>query len=237
MAEPRAKLEVVERFFSGTGSSYDKIVVLGTCGLDRYWKRLLLARIPQRPARIVDQAWGTGIVTIEIARRYPDCRVTGVELREEYLRYARDKAQVLGLRNVDFALGRAEDVVVDGPCDCITSSYLAKYAELPLLAQNCVRMLRPGGVVIAHDFTYPSNRVFRSIWLMYFQVLRWVWKRAFPEWRTVFDELPSFLRQTRWVDELAAALRENGFCDVRAESLSFGTAAIVTARKPLDSSR
>ena len=237
MAEPPAKLEVVERFFSGTGSSYDKIVVLGTCGLDRYWKRLLLARIPQRPARIVDQACGTGIVTIEIARRYPDCRVTGVELREEYLRYARDKAQVLGLRNVDFTLGRAEDVVVDGPCDCITSSYLAKYAELPLLAQNCARMLRPGGLIIAHDFTYPSNRVFRSLWLMYFQVLRWVGKRAFPEWRTVFDELPSFLRQTRWVDELAAALRENGFCDVRAESLSFGTAAIVTARKPLDPSR
>lgn len=235
--EATSKLEVVDRFFSGTGSSYDKIVVLGTCGLDKYWKSLLLARIPQRPARIVDQACGTGIVTVEIARRYADCRVTGVELREEYLDYAREKARALGLTNVDFVLGRAEDIVVDGPCDCITSSYLAKYAELPLLAQNSARMLRPGGLVIAHDFTCPSNPVFRSIWLAYFQILRWVGKRAFPEWRIVFDELPSFLRQTRWVDELTAALRDNGFCDVRAESLSFGAAAIVTARKPLDSNR
>ena len=231
MTENLSKLDTVQRFFSGTGSSYDRVVVLGTCGLDRYWKRRMLARIPERPTRIIDQACGTGIVTMDIARRYPDCQVTGVELREEYLQHARDKARSLEMENVDFVLGRAEDVVVDGPCDCIMSSYLAKYADLALLIANAARMLRPGGLLILHDFTYPSRPIFRSAWLVYFGLLRRIGKQLFPEWRTVFDELPAFLRQARWVSESTTLLTEHGFCDVATESLTFGAAAIVTGGK------
>jgi demethylmenaquinone methyltransferase / 2-methoxy-6-polyprenyl-1,4-benzoquinol methylase len=237
VAENLSKLDTVHRFFSGTGSSYDRVVVLGTCGLDRYWKRRMLARIPERPAHIIDQACGTGIVTIEIARRHPDCQVTGVELRDEYLQHAREKARSLGMRNVAFVLGRAEDVVVAGPCDCITSSYLAKYADLPMLIANAARMLRPGGLMILHDFTCPTRPVFRWVWQVYLWLLRLIGRSVFPEWRTVFDELPAFLRQTRWVAESTALLAENGFRDVATEPLTFGAAAIVTARKPESSPR
>lgn len=232
MAGNLSKLEVVDRFFSGTGSSYDHMVAFGTCGRDAYWKKRMLARVPAGPTRIIDQACGTGIVTLELARRYPECQVTGVELRDEYLQYAREKARALGMKNVDFVLGRAEDVVLEGSLDCIVSSYLAKYADLGLLIANAGRMLRPGGVLILHDFSYPTHPAFRSVWRIYFSLLRWIGKRAFPEWRTVFDELPSFLRATRWVSASAAFLAENAFCDIRSESLTFGAAAIVSGRKP-----
>jgi demethylmenaquinone methyltransferase / 2-methoxy-6-polyprenyl-1,4-benzoquinol methylase len=231
MAESHSKLEIVDRFFSGTGSSYDRMVVWGTCGLDRYWKRRILAHIPARPARIIDQACGTGIVTLDIAHRYPDCEVTGVELRDEYLQLAREKARVLGRTNVHFVLGRAEDVVLPAPHDCIVSSYLAKYADLAPLIANASEMLRPGGVMILHDFTYPSPLVFRSAWQLYFSALRLVGRRVFPEWGTVLEELPAFLRQTQWVGESTALLARNGFRDIAAESLAFGAAAIVTGRK------
>ena len=230
-----SKLEIVDRFFSGTGSSYDRMVVLGTCGFDRYWKRRMLARIPKRPTSIIDQACGTGIVTMEIARRYPDCQVTGVELRDEYLQHARQKAQALGRTNVHFVLGRAEDVVLEGPSDCITSSYLAKYADLPLLIENAAKMLRPGGVMVLHDFTYPRHPLTRWGWRLYFGILTLIGKRLAPEWSTVFDELPSLLRETAWVSESEVLLRESGFCDIATESLTFGAAAIVTGRMPASS--
>jgi demethylmenaquinone methyltransferase/2-methoxy-6-polyprenyl-1,4-benzoquinol methylase len=232
-----SKLDVVQRFFSGTGSSYDRVVGLGTCGLDAYWKRRILARIPAGATRIIDQACGTGIVTIELARRFPECHVTGVELRDEYLQHARQKARSLGIKNVDFVLGRAEDVALEPAQDCIISSYLAKYADLPLLIANAGSMLRPGGRLILHDFTYPTNPLFRLGWQVYFGLLRRVGKRAFPEWRTVFDELPAFLRATRWVSESVALLTQSGFADVRTESLTFGAAAIVTGTKPAASLR
>jgi demethylmenaquinone methyltransferase/2-methoxy-6-polyprenyl-1,4-benzoquinol methylase len=226
-----SKLEVVHRFFSGTGCSYDRVVVLCTCGFDRYWKKRILARIPAQPGRIVDQACGTGILTFEIARRFPECRVIGVELRDEYLSIARERTHS-GIGNVEFVLGRAEDVLLEGEWDCITSSYLAKYAELVSLITNAKKMLRSGGLIIMHDFTYPGNRPFLTIWRAYFQILRGLGSKVFPEWRTVFYELPEFLRQSGWVSESLALLRDHGFCDITSESLTFGTSALVTARKP-----
>lgn len=232
MALNLSKREVVHRFFSGTGSSYDQVAAVCTCGFDSYWKEKILERIPSRPVRIIDQACGTGILTIKIARAFPDCKVIGVELRDEYLSIARSKARASGIRNIEFILGRAEEVVPEGSYDCITSSYLAKYAELESLIGNARKLLRPGGLVIIHDFTYPSNPVFQSLWRAYFAILRRVGSRVYPEWGTVFDELPAFLRQTTWVPECLTLLRENAFCNPTSESFTFGTSAIVTGRKP-----
>ncbi len=226
-----SKLDVVERFFSGTGCSYDRVAIICTCGFDRYWKKRIIAAIPPRSLRILDQACGTGILTLAIARAVPGCRVTGVELRDEYLDIAREKARSAGILNVDFLLGRAEDVTVE-ECDCITSSYLAKYADIGLLIASASRMLRPGGVMIVHDFTYPVHPLFRTVWHAYFQLLQTVGGRIWPEWRTVFHELPQFLRESTWLPDTVAALREHGFNDITSESLTFGAAAIVMARKP-----
>ncbi len=232
MTSNRSKLDVVYRFFSGTGFSYDQVVTVCTSGFDRYWKKRIITLIPPLPARILDQACGTGILTFKIARAFPDCQVTGVELRDEYLDIAREKARSAGIKNVRFILGRAEDVVLKESYDCITSSYLAKYVELGPLLANAGKMLRPGGLMIMHDFTFPSNRVYRSLWRAYFFFLRMIGNRIYPEWRTVFRELPRFLQQSTWLSEALASLNEHGFCDITRESLTFGTAAIITARKP-----
>lgn len=224
-------VETAERFFSGTGPSYDLIVHLCTLGFDLWWKERILRKIPPRPSRIVDQACGTGILTLKIAQRFPDCRVTGVELRNEYLLLAKMKARSQKAGNVDFVLGRAEDVQVEGPVDCITSSYLAKYAELDTLVKNARTVLRPGGVMVMHDFTYPRSPLFARLWEFYFRILRTAGAWRFPEWETVFFELPGFLRQAGWVSEVLSELNQNGFTRIRAESLTWGTSAIVAATK------
>jgi demethylmenaquinone methyltransferase/2-methoxy-6-polyprenyl-1,4-benzoquinol methylase len=232
MTANRSKLDIVNRFFSGTGSSYDRVVVICTCGLDKYWKKKIIAKIPAYSARILDQGCGTGILTLEIARAFPGCEVTGVELRDEYLDLAREKARSIGIKNVRFILGRAEDVMPEGGFDCITSSYLAKYADLGALILNAGKMLRPDGLVIIHDFTCPSNHVFGSIWHAYLRILKIVGGRVWPEWRTVFHELPEFLRQSTWLPETLYALEEHAFIDITSEPLTFGASFVVTARKP-----
>jgi demethylmenaquinone methyltransferase/2-methoxy-6-polyprenyl-1,4-benzoquinol methylase len=109
---------------------------------------------------------------------------------------------------------------------------LAKYAELGILITNAKKMLRPGGAMIMHDFTYPSNPFFLSLWRAYFVALRVLGSRIYPEWRTVFYELPAFLRGTGWVSDSTALLAENAFSHITRESLTFGTSGIVTAAKP-----
>ena len=206
------------------------MVNLTTFGFDGRWKKKILERIPRDPSRIIDQASGTGILTFKIARRFPRCRVLGVELREEYLNIAQKKMRALKLKNVGFILGRAEDVVLKGTFDCITSSYLAKYAELETLIRNAKRMLRTGGVLIMHDFTYPRGRVFPRIWEFYFRLLQTSGAWKYPHWRTIFNELPLLLRKTRWVPELEDILKRNAFTHIREERYTLGTSTIVTAR-------
>jgi len=223
---------IAHRFFAGTGRSYGLIVNLFTLGFDRWWKQRILREIPPNASHIVDQACGTGILTFQIARRFPTSRVTGVELRNEYLDIAKEKVRRLNLGNVDFLLGRAEEVRVAAPVDCITSSYLAKYADLDSLIGNAKAMLRPGGRLVMHDFTYPAGPVFTRLWKLYFRVMQTAGSMAFPEWKTVFYELPGLLEQTHWIPDLLRALHEHGFTQVKADSLTWGAAAIVTATKP-----
>ncbi|MEW6611574.1 MAG: class I SAM-dependent methyltransferase [Pseudomonadota bacterium] len=225
------RIELVQRFFAGTGSSYDFMVNFATFGIDQLWKRRMVELIPPNPARVLDLACGTGISTLAIARRHPRCQVVGVELRDEYLELARRKVQRLGVRNVEFVLSRAEDYRADAPFDCITSSYLAKYADLPRLIRANRDMLRDGGVLVMHDFTFPPKAHLVALWRLYFGVMQQVSSRVFPAWREIYHGLPKLIEETRWVPELTLALQENGFRDIRLEYLTAYGSAIVSARK------
>ncbi len=230
MTEDRG-IALVNQFFPGTGRTYDRMVNLCTFGFDRQWKKKMIEKIPQGSTRIMDQACGTGILTMRIARKFPRAFIIGVDVTEEYLAIAREKAACMKLDNVHFILGRAEDVLLDQSFDSITSSYLAKYADLGSLIPNVRKMLRRGGVLIMHDFTHPSNSRFSGAWELYFKLLRTVGAWKYPQWRAIFEGLPGLLRETRWTMELEKLLAQNGFANIAVESLFFGTAAIITANK------
>ena len=225
------KLDLVHRFFSGTGSSYDFMVNLATFGIDRLWKHRIGNLIPAHAKGVLDLACGTGISTLTIARRYPHCRVVGVELRDEYLDIARRKAQALKIRNVEFVLSRAEDYRSGEAYDCVSSSYLAKYADLGHLIPTIKDMLNPDGMLIMHDFTFPPKAYLVWIWRGYFKILQRVGSPFFPAWREIFYGLPRLIEQTRWVPELRAGLQKHGFKDIRMEYLTLYGSAIITARK------
>ena len=230
--ERDARVALVERFFHGTGQSYDFMVNAATFGIDRLWKRRIVRLIPPGSARVADLACGTGISTLAIARHLPGCRVVGVELRDEYLAIARDKVRRQRVPNVELVLSRAEDYDSAEPFDCIASSYLAKYADLPRLVDNNWRMLAPGGLLLMHDFTYPPKPHLVRLWRLYFWLLRRLGGPFFPAWREIYDDLPGLIEQTRWLDELPAALQARGFTDIRREDLTLYGSAIITARRP-----
>lgn len=229
--EPDARVALVERFFQGTGNSYDFMVNAATLGIDRLWKRRIVRLIPPDSRRVADLACGTGISTLAIARQLPDCHVVGVELRDEYLSIAREKMRRQGIGNVELVLSRAEDYHCTEPFDCIASSYLAKYADLPRLVDNAWHMLAPDGLFLAHDFTYPPKPHLVRMWRLYFHLLQRV-GGLFPAWREIYHGLPKLIEQTRWLQELPAALQAHGFTDIYREDLTLYGSAIITARRP-----
>jgi demethylmenaquinone methyltransferase/2-methoxy-6-polyprenyl-1,4-benzoquinol methylase len=228
---PQRPEDFADAFFSGNGASYDHIARVSTLGLDAAWKRKIIARIPPAPRMILEQASGTGILTCKLARRFPDCRIIGVDLHEGYVAIARQKAHDQKLHNVEFILGRAEEVVLHGPFDCIVSDYLAKYVDLDLLVARAQTMLRPGGMLIMHELTRPKNPLFLQLWTLHFVFLRAYGRVRHPEWEAAFRDVPDLLAKTRWVEDLAHALGINGFSDIAIEPQIFGASVLVSARK------
>lgn len=237
-SDPR--LDLVERFFRGTGATYDVMVHAATLGIDRLWKRRMVGIVRERvgaPRSILDLACGTGLSTFAFARAFPETRIVGVELRDEYLQRAKRRAA--RYPNVEFVLSRAEAYETDTPFDVVTASYLAKYADLPVLvehvvgARRAVPLLANGGLFMMHDFTLPQNRITLAVWRGYFRMLQTVGAKIVPAWRAIYDGLPVLIEQTRWTSELTTLLRARGFRDVTLERLTLGGSAIITARCPL----
>ena len=224
------RLALVERFFAGTGRSYDFMVNAATFGIDRLWKRRIVERIPPNAERILDLACGTGISTVAIARRFPRSTIVGVELREEYLAIARAKLQRLRFERVELVLSRAEDYLASERFDCICSSYLAKYADLDRLVPNCRAMLKRGGMLVMHDFTFPPTPALVALWRVYFKLLQTIGGAFYPAWREIYHGLPRLIEETRWLPHLEQALGANDFSAVRTDYLTAYGSAIVSAR-------
>lgn len=223
------RLETALRFFEGNAASYDRVVRLFTLGADEDWKGSILRNCPSDAEQILDLGCGTGILTFKLALRYPLARIVGVDVTPQYLAIARGKARMLGIENVTFLLGHAEEIPLAGRYDCITASYLPKYVDADRLSQEIASRLRSGGRVVLHDFVYPGHRLARRVWSTYLGAVRVVGPRLFPEWRAVFLELPEFLKATAWVEDSRQALTRQGLVSIRVEYLSRGTAAIVSA--------
>lgn len=224
------RAELVEHFFTGTGHSYDLVVRTCTLGLDLYWKRRLLAKVPPASA-ILDLACGTGIVTFALAQRNPGARIVGVDVTADYLQVARAKAQRLGVQ-AEFIHANAETVQLPGIFDCITSSYIPKYVDAHTLLKNISPHLKTGGMIVLHDFAYPPHPVARAIWHVYNRVLNFLGRRLFPEWQVVFDNnLTDLIVRSKWWEEFEAALRAHGYKNIEIERLTLGSAAIISATK------
>jgi demethylmenaquinone methyltransferase/2-methoxy-6-polyprenyl-1,4-benzoquinol methylase len=225
-----SRAELVERFFTGTGQRYDLAVRLGTLGLDLYWKRRILAKVPPSQA-ILDLACGTGIVTFALARRNPHARIVGVDVTEDYLSLAREKARKLGLK-VEFIHANAETVVLEETFDCVTSSYIPKYVDANTLLENITPALRSGGVMVLHDFLYPKSFLARKIWHGYTHLLNFLGRRLFPEWKEVLDNnLTDLIVRSHWLEEFTTALRQHDYVNIAIKRLTFGSAAIISAMK------
>ncbi len=235
MAPTNPPLDLVERFFRGTGSTYDFMVHAATFGIDRLWKRRMVRIVRERvgaPRAILDLACGTGLSTFAFARAFPEARIVGVELRDEYLQRARAKRERSRYPNVEFVLSRAEAFETTERFDVVSGSYLAKYAELPMLVERSKQWLVPGGLFMMHDFTLPPNRTALAVWRLYFWLLQTIGSRLFPSWKTIYEGLPELIQRTRWAPELIGLLRAQRFDDITLTWLTLWGSAIVTGRAP-----
>ena len=224
MTESPKKL--VPKFFGKTSKSYDRVVTWATFGRDKYWKKEILKKIPSVNL-VLDLACGTGILTRLIADAYPNAKIIGVDIMQNYLDVAKINSQNYG--NITFVNQDAEKLNLDLKFDCITSSYLPKYCDAETLVKVCIKHLKDDGVIIFHDFTYPKNSFVRNLWDLYFVVLNFI-GIFIPSWKDVFRDLPKLIRSTSWLDDYEKTMRHNGL-QTEQKLLTLDSSAILVGKK------
>jgi len=226
----KTKEAYIADFFSNTGATYDRVVSLFTFGIDRLWKKKIVQKLTA-PKRILDLACGTGILTMMLAKRYPESEIVAVDISPGYLEVSWRKAFKNKVKNISFILSTAEDYKSVNRFDAVTASYLPKYAKLDLLVRNLSQMINPGGLLLFHDFTYPKKMFLQRLFAGYFKIVPVIGGWFFPEWKSVLRELPDLIQEATWVKELTILLGREGFDQIKVESLTMEGSAIVSARK------
>lgn len=226
MLNTESPRDLVPKFFDKTARTYDKIVNLTTFGRDKYWKKEILKKIPNCNS-VLDLACGTGILTFQIAKQLPNAKITGIDITESYLDIARKKLK--SHHNVSFLHQDAEKLGLNAKFDCITSSYIPKYCKSEILIKACTEHLNSNGKIILHDFTYPQNKLVRTLWNFYFIILN-LMGFFIPSWKNVFADLPKLIRTTRWLDEYENTMQTHNLSTTR-QFLTCESSAILTGTK------
>jgi len=218
--------KLVKQFFGNNAESYEKVVSLITFGRDAYWKEEIIKRIKEHNS-VLDLACGTGILTFKIAEKFPDSKITGIDITEGYLEIAKRKLKFD--HKIFFLHEDAEKLNLDTKFDCITSSYIPKYCVPHILIERCLHHLNPNGIIILHDFTYPKSKPIRLLWNFYFVLLQMVGFFA-PSWKDVFKDLPKLIRLSNWVDKCKDTMERKGLI-VEVSYHTVGCSAILTGTK------
>ena len=105
-------------------------------------------------AQVLDAGCGSGSMSRLIARAFPDADITGVDLREQYLDFARRRARSEELQNVQFQFADVFALpFADASFDVVWTKYLLQWLKEPKRALGELRRVtRPGGVVVSCDF-------------------------------------------------------------------------------------
>ena len=214
--------------FDGVARRYDLLNDLLSLGRTKAWRKVATAVIAPKPGmRILDIAAGTGSSSRPLADS--GAEVISLDFSKGMLDAGRKRHPDLTFIQGD-ALALAFKA---NEFDVTTISFgLRNTSDTSKALQESFRVLKSGGRMVVVEFSQPTNRIFRTIYLRYLM-------RALPTVARKVSSNPDayvYLAESilAWPNQngLADLMRVAGFGNVQWKNLTFGIVAIHTGVKP-----
>ncbi|SHH20799.1 demethylmenaquinone methyltransferase [Jatrophihabitans endophyticus] len=220
----------VARMFDGVARRYDLTNTVLSFGLDRRWRRRTRQCLELTDGqRVLDLAAGTGVSTVELARG--GARAIACDFSLGMLRAGRARGDRRD--RVPFVAGDATRLPFgDDAFDAAVISFgLRNVVDVPAALRELARVVRPGGRLVICEFSRPTWRPFRVVYLNYLmRALPWIAGTVSSNGEA-YVYLAESIRAWPAQQELAALVAGNGWRDVRWRNQTGGIVSLHLATK------
>jgi demethylmenaquinone methyltransferase/2-methoxy-6-polyprenyl-1,4-benzoquinol methylase len=208
--------------FDAVAQRYDLTNDVLSLGQDRRWRRDVINAVDARPGQLVlDLAAGTGTSSEPFAER--GATVVPCDFSIGMLRVGKQARP-----HLPFTAGDGTRLpFADDTFDAATISFGLRNIVDPLAGlRELLRVTRPGGRLVVCEFSHPTNRPFRTVYLEYLMKALPAIARGVSSSPDAYVYLAESIRA--WPDQagLAALLEEAGWSGVEWRNLSGGIVAL-----------
>ena len=117
---------------------------------------------PSTMQEVLDIATGPGGWVLDVASAYPDISVTGIDISQLMIAYAQSQAQVRAVAHAHFRIMNVLEPLQfsDNTFDFVNIRFISAFMPVtawPVLVQECLRILKPGGILHLTDFELPLS--------------------------------------------------------------------------------
>jgi len=227
----------VHGMFERIAPTYDIVNRILSFGRDASWRRKLAEAVEtDRKIDLLDVATGTGEILVSILRRRPNVqKAVGIDICENMLALCRRKiaARPFSRRTCLRRADAARTGLAGGAFDVATMAFGIRNVADPLGVLNEIhRLLRPGGAVLVLEFSLPSGRIGRTLYLAYLRRLVPLVGAVISRDRTAYGYLNRTIESFARNCDLPGLLRQAGFQNIRSSPLTGGIVTLYQARKP-----
>jgi demethylmenaquinone methyltransferase/2-methoxy-6-polyprenyl-1,4-benzoquinol methylase len=226
----------VRAMFTQIAFRYDFMNRLMTAGQDVRWRKEVIQRAAlPRNGSLLDLGAGTGDLSREALRQYPESRVVAADFTLEMMRVGRSREDKQTSKNPGFSWSSADALNLPFPestFDATVSGFLLRnVSDVKRCFSEQYRVLRPGGKIVVLDTTPPLDTWMTPLIYFYLDNMIPLLGSLLTGQGEAYTYLPNstenFLEPERLVTRMQAA----GFHNVAFRRLMFGTVAIHWGQK------
>lgn len=202
---------MIRRLFTEIAGVYDRMNHVLSLGLDRRWRRKAVELVRGTPRRILDLACGTGDFAFALARRFPQARITGVDLTPAMLDLARRKNRS---PNIVFLEGNAGDLQPFShsafqPLNLVSCAFgFRNFPDKAKALGEIRNLIATDGELLVLEFFRPKNKSLGALTSAWVALLASV--LAHRE-RNAYRHLRQSMQTTLSEEEFIALANANGF--------------------------
>jgi len=227
--------------FDPIAGRYDCCNHLFSLGLDRRWRRVLVRSAgASTEARILDICCGTGDVVFDFLRHSKARRVEGVDLSESMLHLAQEKQMLCGHKkwmvDSDITWRPADAACLPhavGGFDIVTCAFgIRNVTDRHAALGEAFRVLKPAGRLGVLEFSIPSNRLLRALYLLYLTKLMPAAGMILLRKKGPLQYLAESIIKWHTEVDFEKELMNAGFSGIHQRPLTCGIVTLWSAEKP-----